>query len=108
MTLQEFWPIYVLEHLNLRNRQIHALGTSAGILFTIVASITGNAAWIIAALMSGYGAAWCGHFFIEGNRPATFKHPLLSLACDFKMFAYILRGRMDIEIEKAKSSKLSL
>jgi hypothetical protein len=42
----------------------------------------------------GYGLAWVGHFFIEKNRPATFKHPLYSLLGDFVMFKDILVRRI--------------
>lgn len=29
--------------------------------------------WMGIALLQGYACAWVGHFFIEKNRPATFK-----------------------------------
>ena len=37
-------------------------------------------------LFLGYGFAWCGHFFFEGNRPATFIYPTLSLCGDFRLW----------------------
>jgi hypothetical protein len=42
----------------------------------------------------GYGFAWLGHFAVERNRPATFRHPLYSLIGDFRLFADMLRGRV--------------
>jgi len=52
--------------------------------------------WALLLLMPvfGYAFAWVGHFFVEGNRPATFQYPLYSLAGDFRMFADMLRGRV--------------
>ncbi|KAK9120396.1 hypothetical protein Syun_018013 [Stephania yunnanensis] len=48
----------------------------------------------------GYGLAWYNHFFVEGNVPTTFGHPIWSLMCDFKMFGLMLTGRMDGEIKR--------
>ncbi len=48
------------------------------------------------AIISGYGCAWFGHFFIEKNKPATFKYPFYSLIGDFVMFAEILKGKHKI------------
>jgi hypothetical protein len=45
-------------------------------------------------VLIGYGLAWAGHFFFERNRPATFRHPLYSLAGDWVMFRDILMGRI--------------
>ena len=50
--------------------------------------------WLVAAPIAGYGFAWIGHFFFEHNRPATFCHPLYSLAGDWVMFRDMLTGRI--------------
>lgn len=47
-------------------------------------------AWVV--LLLGYGFAWTGHFFFEGNRPATFIYPTYSLICDFLMWAENVTG----------------
>jgi len=48
---------------------------------------------LLSGIVSAYGCAWTGHFFVEHNKPATFKYPLYSLASDFIMFFNILTGR---------------
>jgi hypothetical protein len=40
------------------------------------------------------------HFFVEHNRPATFKYPLWSFAGDWKMFWMMLQGKMSAEVER--------
>ena len=46
--------------------------------------------------ISGYGFAWISHFFIEKNKPTTFKYPLYSLRGDFLMFWHIILGKVKI------------
>jgi hypothetical protein len=90
----EFYPYYLAEHANRTCRRLHFVGTSLviGCLVALVAS--GNPWWIAAALASGYGFAWIGHFFFEHNRPATFRHPFYSFVGDWAMYRDMLAGRI--------------
>ncbi len=45
-----------------------------------------------------------GHFFVEKNKPASFKYPLWSLCSDFRMFYLWLSGKLDAELEKCSES----
>ena len=49
--------------------------------------------WIIFGILGAYAFAWCGHFLLEKNRPATFTYPVWSLVGDFKMWAGMCMGR---------------
>jgi hypothetical protein len=46
--------------------------------------------------LSGYGFAWVSHFFIEKNKPATFKYPFYSFIGDHLMFIEIIMGKHKI------------
>jgi hypothetical protein len=98
----EFWPFYVSEHSNPTSRRLHFIGTTLVILILLIAIFVENAWLLIALPIFGYGFAWVGHFFFQKNKPATFIYPLWSLRGDFKMYGYILTGRMNQEIAKAE------
>lgn len=93
-SFEEFWPFYLHEHSNLKNRKLHFIGTLLVHLVLIYTLVTQNWPMLIALPVLGYGFAWVGHFIIERNRPATFKHPLWSLRGDFKMFYMMLSGKL--------------
>ncbi|HEV8502561.1 MAG TPA: Mpo1-like protein [Casimicrobiaceae bacterium] len=95
-TFAEFYPFYLGEHANPVCRRLHVAGTLATLAALIAAAVTRDARWLVAAPLVGYGFAWIGHFFYERNRPATFRHPLYSLAADFVMFSDVLRGRVKL------------
>jgi len=65
-----------------------------------IAVLTLTPAYALGALISGYAFAWVSHFFIEKNRPATFTYPLWSLIGDWKMWAFMLTGRLDAELKR--------
>ncbi|HYP53582.1 MAG TPA: DUF962 domain-containing protein [Pyrinomonadaceae bacterium] len=100
-TFAEFWPHYVSEHSRPATRALHAAGTLTGTALLVTFAALGKWYWLPLAFVPGYGAAWAAHFFVEHNRPATFRHPLWSFAADYKMVALMLAGRMDAEVEKA-------
>ena len=65
-----------------------------------VALSTGAWWGLIAAVVVPYAFAWIAHFTAEGNRPATFGHPLWSLYSDFRMCSLALAGRLGHELER--------
>ncbi len=90
----EFYPWYLAEHRNSVCRRLHFVGTSMLLVVILLALVTGQPGWLIAAPVAGYGFAWVGHFFFECNRPATFRHPVYSLIGDFVMYRDMLTGRI--------------
>lgn len=104
MAFAEFWAYYLAEHSRPATRALHFLATLAwlGLLAGALATRTW---WLLALIpVAAYGLAWASHFFIERNRPATFKHPLFSLLADHKMAFYMVIGRMGRELERLRIS----
>ena len=100
MTYREFWPVYLAAHTDPRTRALHYAGTLAGLALLALAAATADWRWLVAAPIAGYAAAWFGHAVFEGNRPATFGHPLWSLASDFRMLGLFLAGRISDELRR--------
>jgi hypothetical protein len=89
----EFYPFYLSEHSNPLCRALHYIG-SIGVLSIIAYAIsTGNYMTLWFMPLMGYGFAWIAHFFIEHNRPATFKYPLYSFIGDWVMLKDFFLGR---------------
>lgn len=99
-SFEEFWPFYVGEHAKKATRLMHFVGTTAAMACVGAAVIKGKPAIALGALVAGYGPAWVSHFFVEKNKPASFKYPLWSLIADFKMWSLIATGKMDAEVER--------
>lgn len=98
----QFWPYYLNEHAKPRTRAIHYAGSTLAIAFLVAALATFNPWYLLGAALGGYGPAWYAHFFVEKNRPATFRYPLWSLISDFRMFFMWLAGRLDPELKRAE------
>ncbi|TXK60573.1 DUF962 domain-containing protein [Alkalisalibacterium limincola] len=94
-SFSEFYPYYLAEHADRTCRRLHFIGSALVlvVLALVIARVLGPW-WLLAIPVIGYGFAWAGHFFFEHNRPATFSHPLYSLAGDWVMFRDMLVGRI--------------
>lgn len=103
ISFREFWPYYVNEHSRPANRLLHFAGTTVATACLVSLIFLGKWLWLPLAFVPGYAAAWIGHFFIEHNRPATFKHPLWSFLGDYKMVGLMLTGQMKSEIERLQN-----
>ncbi|MEK7830894.1 MAG: DUF962 domain-containing protein [Acidobacteriota bacterium] len=100
-SFEEFWPYYVREHSHPINRLLHFAGSTLGLVCLAAAVVIGNWWFVPLGLVFGYGFAWIGHFFVEMNKPASFKYPLWSFRADWKMRALMLRLQMEPEIRRA-------
>jgi hypothetical protein len=93
-TFEEFYPYYLAEHSNVTCRRLHFVGSTLALACLGLAIGTGNARWLLAGLLCGYGFAWVGHFAFEKNKPATFQRPLYSFMGDWAMYRDILTGKV--------------
>ena len=100
----EFWPFYVSQHSRAATRSWHFGGTTLALACLVGVAAGWSRLWLAGALLTGYGGAWIGHFFVEGNKPATFGHPLWSLRGDLRMYGLMLRGRMALEVERLRQA----
>lgn len=101
-SFRSFYPYYLTEHADAKNRVLHFMGT-AGLLVILAVAIVLQKWWMLALIpVCGYGFAWVGHFFVEKNRPATLTYPLYSLGSDFVMFWHILTRQINQKLEEAK------
>lgn len=95
----EFWPYYVRAHSKERTRFLHAVGSVLAVVMLGVAFAV-SMWWLIAVPLVGYAFAWYAHFFVEGNKPATFGHPFYSLIADYRMLFLMMAGRMDEQVHR--------
>lgn len=98
---RQFWPYYLREHSRILTRRIHYAGTGVAVVGIIATIATGNLWFLLAAAIGGYAPAWAAHFFVEKNRPATFRYPFWSLISDFRMFFMWLADRLQPELKRA-------
>lgn len=99
-TFEQFWDFYVSQHTKKGTRIAHFIGTTAA-MGCIAGGLLTKRRWLLlVAPVVGYGPAWASHFFIEKNKPATFKYPLWSLRADFIMWWKTLSGQMQAEVDR--------
>src|SRR5215213_7358341 len=103
-TYGDFWLHYLREHGDPRTRLLHYVGTSLLLFLPALAIANGQLLLAAAAPLAAYAFAWVGHFLIEGNRPATFSHPLWSLLSDFRMCFLAVTGRLGPHLQVAAAT----
>lgn len=104
-TFEEFWPFYLGEHALRATRLWHVVATTiAGTAF--IGAIATQTWWLMpVALFVSYGMAWYSHFFIETNRPASFKYPFWSFIADWKMVGLFYAGALSREVDRVVPPK---
>lgn len=101
LTYAEFWPRYLRAHARPITRTVHCAGTATALALVAASILRRDWRFAAAAPVIGYGAAWSAHFGLEGNKPATFGHPVWSLLSDARMAALMLTGRLRPHLDKA-------
>lgn len=104
-TYMEFWDYYVVEHSQPLTRYLHFVGTLLGLVVAVWIVRSGNWFYSPLILVIGYAFAWFAHFFVEHNKPATFKYPFWSFISDYKMVFLMLIGKMNGEVERVRMEK---
>lgn len=103
-TYHDFWPHYLAAHSRPLTRHLHIAGSLAGLALALTGVVLGQFLWVLGAIVLGYGIAWASHVLVEGNRPATFGHPVWSLLSDLRMTGLFLTGRLEGELRRHKIS----
>ena len=91
---EDFYRYYLTQHADARNRGLHAAGTAIGLATAAYLLATKRPLRALLGLPVAYGLAWAGHFLVEGNKPATFGHPLWSFISDYRMIYDMARGKL--------------
>ena len=91
-TQEEFWKIYLHEHQNPANRWLHVLGTvGSWVLLAVTLSL--QLWWLLILVpVVGYGFAWIGHVFLEGNKLVSIRYPVRSLLADY-LLTFLMLGK---------------
>ena len=103
---EKFWDFYVAEHRHPMTRYLHFVGTTLSLVFTVWIIRSGSWLYFPLTLVIGYAFAWFAHFYVEHNKPATFKYPFWSFISDYKMVLYMLIGKMNGEVERVTAEKI--
>jgi hypothetical protein len=100
VTYPQFWLTYLRAHRQPATRAVHYAGSLLA-LGCLLLAVAHDWRFVIAAPLIGYAFAWGAHFGIEHNKPATFGHPLWSLASDYRMLALALTGGLAPHLRRA-------
>lgn len=94
-SFDEFYPYYLCEHSLPITKFFHFVATFNAAIFLLLLINNGGSPKILSfALCQAYGLAWISHFWLEQNKPATFKYPVFSFMSDWVMFKDAILGRV--------------
>jgi hypothetical protein len=100
-SFEKFWPFYLGEHGRPATKRWHTAGTGvAMVCHYVMLPWSRSLWWVPIGFVVGYIFAWYSHYFVEGNRPATFKHPYWSFFADIEQFFLMILGWMPGELAR--------
>ena len=89
----EYYAKYLTYHKKTGTRILHCIGNVATLLY-IMFCIPDFLWGLVFAPFIIYLFAWPSHWWIEGNRPAAFKNPILAKMADWRMMFDMIRGKL--------------
>ncbi|HEV3255998.1 MAG TPA: DUF962 domain-containing protein [Gemmataceae bacterium] len=91
-----YYQHYLSLHRTRGCRLLHAAGLMAAGALLLVICWSGQW-WALALLpVQIYACAWVGHFFFEGNEPATLRNPWFAFRAYWRMIWDTLVGRRPV------------
>lgn len=94
MTFEEYYTKYLTFHKKPATRWLHVVGNLATVYY-IYLCFTALCPWaLVLAPFVVYLFAWPSHLWIEGNKPAAFKNPVLAKMADWKMMFDMFTGKL--------------
>jgi len=87
-----FWELYLKEHSKPSTRRLHTVGILTAVVLLCYFIAEYKFHLIPWALVAGYAISWASHFFVEKNKPLSWKYPLWSFVSDFRMAFGVLTG----------------
>ncbi len=88
-----YYARYLTFHTKTGTKFMHVLGNIATVIF-IIWSIFNNLWLLPLAPFIIYLFAWPSHWWIEKNKPAAFKNPILAKRADWRMMKDIFTGKL--------------
>jgi len=94
MNFNDFYHLYLAEHSHQVCRRLHFLGMCLMISCMILFFFTGKFSLLLIGPGCAIVCSTLGHGVFQKRVPKTFRHPLFTLAADFKLFWEILSGQV--------------
>jgi hypothetical protein len=88
----EFYKLYLSEHVNKTNNWLHFIGLTLFLIITGGAFLFHNFVLVIIAFALTVVLNLIGHLFFEKRAPTTYKHPIYHLYANFKFYFEIMEG----------------
>lgn len=95
MSFEDYYKKYLTYHTKFWTKMLHVLGNLATVFFVFcVFWFDLSLFYLLVTPFIIYIFAWPSHWWIEGNKPAAFKNPIMAKRADWKMMFDMLRGKL--------------
>lgn len=96
----EFWVAYLDQRRRPEVRGLHYFGTGFGLMLLAKAALVVNPWFAVAAVFSFYGYGPLSIAWFNREWPRLLRHPLWSLASDFRLLALFATFKLDDEYRR--------